>query len=311
MTAKLNAGRHASRAVSQVVDLIGHTPLIRVRLWEQEFPELEVWGKAEWFNPGGSIKDRPALSIFNDALATGKLEPDRILVDSTSGNTGVGYALVGAAMGRRVKLVMPDNVSIERRELILAYGAEIVYSSSLEGSDGAIRLCRELVDSDPDRYFFADQYNNQANPLAHYNGTGVEILEQTNGRVSHLIAGLGTSGTFMGTSKRLKEHNPQIRCIAIEPDDPFHGLEGLKHMESSIVPGIWTAQSADEIWGAPTEPGYEFARRLARSGVLVGHSSGAVLWACDRLARSIKQGVVVLIFPDGGDRYLSSGLYRR
>jgi cysteine synthase B len=206
---------------------------------------------------------------------------------------------------------MPGNVSAERKQVVVAYGAEIVYSDELEGSDGAIRVVRELVRAEPDRYFYPDQYNNPANPLAHYHGTGREILDQTGGRVTHFVAGLGTTGTFVGTARRLKEHDPAIRTIAVQPDDAFHGLEGLKHLPTAIVPGIWDPGLADEVWGAPTEAAYDLARQLARTeGLLVGHSCGAALWAIDRLGASGARGVVVTVFPDGGDRYLSTGLYR-
>jgi len=221
-------------------------------------------------------------------------------------------AMVAAAKGYRVKLVMPANVSAERKALIGAYGAEVVYSDAGEGSDGAIRLVRELVAADPDNYFYPDQYSNPANAQAHYDGTAVEILQQTEGRVTHFIAGLGTTGTFVGTSRRLKEHDPSIRTIAVQPEDSFHGLEGLKHIPTAIVPKIWDPSLADEIWDCPTEPAYDLARAAARSeGLLVGHSSGAALWAARRLAGTIGDGVVVTVFPDSGDRYLSTGLYGR
>ena len=300
------------RTVSpDIVRLIGNTPLLRIKLFEHDFPRVEVYAKAEWFNPGGSVKDRAALSMIEDGERTGALTHRKTIIDSTSGNTGIAYAMVAAAKGYRVKLVMPANVSEERKQLVTAYGAEVVYSDGMEGSDGAIRLCRELIAREPDRYFYPDQYNNPANPLAHYLGTGPEILEQTNGRVTHFVAGLGTTGTFVGVARRLKEHDPAIRTIAVEPDDAFHGLEGLKHLPTSIVPGIWDRRLADEIWGAPTEPAYELARALAsREGLLVGHSCGAVLWAIQKLGREGAQGVLVTVFPDGGDRYLSTGLYR-
>ena len=291
---------------------IGHTPLLRVRLFEREFPGLEVYAKAEWFNPGGSVKDRPALSMIEDGERRAALTRDKVIIDSTSGNTGIAYALVGAAKGYRVKLVMPGNVSVERKALVTALGAEIVYSDAGEGSDGAIRKVRELVAEEPDRYFYPDQYSNPANPRAHYDGTAVEILEQTDGRVTHFIAGLGTTGTFVGTARRLKEHDPSIRTIAVEPDDAFHGLEGLKHLPTAIVPRIWNERLADEVWYCPTEPAYDLARAVARTeGLLVGHSSGAALWAVRRLAATVKEGVVVTVFPDSGDRYISTGLYRR
>jgi S-sulfo-L-cysteine synthase (O-acetyl-L-serine-dependent) len=291
---------------------VGNTPLLRVRLFEREFPGLEVYAKAEWFNPGGSVKDRPALSMIEDGERRGALTPDKTIIDSTSGNTGIAYALIGAAKGYRVKLVMPGNVSAERKALVKAYGAEIVYSDAGEGSDGAIRMVRDLVATDPESYFYPDQYSNPANPRAHYEGTAVEILEQTDGRITHFIAGLGTTGTFVGNARRLKEHDASIRTIAVEPDDAFHGLEGLKHLPTAIVPRIWNEKLADDIWFCPTEPAYDLARRVAREeGLLVGHSSGAALWAVRRLGQSVKEGVVVTIFPDSGDRYLSTGLYGR
>jgi S-sulfo-L-cysteine synthase (O-acetyl-L-serine-dependent) len=291
---------------------VGNTPLLRVRLFEREFPGLEVYAKAEWFNPGGSVKDRPALSMIEDGERRGALTPDKTIIDATSGNTGIAYALIGAAKGYRVKLVMPGNVSSERKALVRAFGAEIVYSDAGDGSDGAIRMVRELVAMDPDSYFYPDQYSNPANPRAHYEGTAVEILGQAGGRITHFIAGLGTTGTFVGTARRLKEHDSSIHTIAVEPDDSFHGLEGLKHLPTAIVPRIWTETFADEIWFCPTEPAYELARRAAREeGLLVGHSSGAVLWAVRRLAETVKEGVVVTVFPDSGDRYISTGLYGR
>ena len=293
-----------------ITRLIGNTPLLRVRLFEREFPHVEVYAKAEWFNPGGSVKDRAALAMIEDGENSGALTRDKTIIDSTSGNTGIAYALVGAAKGYRVKLVMPGNVSAERKALVTAFGSDIVYSDASEGSDGAILMVRDIVAADPDQYFYPDQYSNPANPRAHYEGTAVEILEQTNGRITHFIAGLGTTGTFVGTSRRLKEHDASIRTIAVEPEDSFHGLEGLKHLPTAIVPAIWDPSTADEIWGCPTEPAYELAREVARSeGLLVGHSSGAALWAVRKLAQTIHEGVVVTVFPDSGDRYLSTGLY--
>jgi S-sulfo-L-cysteine synthase (O-acetyl-L-serine-dependent) len=293
-----------------ITKLVGNTPLLRVRLFEREFPRLEVYAKAEWFNPGGSVKDRAALAMIEDGERSGALTKKKSIVDSTSGNTGIAYALMGAAKGYRVKLVMPANVSAERKALVAAYGAEIQYSDAGEGSDGAIRMVRDLVAGDPDAYFYPDQYSNPANPRAHYEGTAVEILEQTPGRVTHFVAGLGTTGTFVGTSRRLKEHDASIQAIAVEPDDSFHGLEGLKHLPTAIVPSIWDPSLADEVWGCPTEPAYDLAREVARTeGLLVGHSSGAALWAVRKLAASVGEGVVVTVFPDSCDRYLSTGLY--
>jgi S-sulfo-L-cysteine synthase (O-acetyl-L-serine-dependent) len=293
-----------------ITRLIGNTPLLRIRMFERDFPQVELYAKAEWFNPGGSVKDRAALSMIEDGERSGALTHAKTIVDSTSGNTGIAYALVGAAKGYRVMLVMPSNVSAERKALVVAYGADIVYSDPLEGSDGAILKVRELVAGEPDRYFYPDQYSNPANVRAHYEGTAVEILEQTSGRLTHFIAGLGTTGTFVGTTRRLKEHDPSIVAIAVQPEDSFHGLEGLKHLPTAIVPKIWDPNVPDDIWGCPTEPAYELAREAARSeGLLVGHSSGAALWAARRLAETIEKGVIVTVFPDSGDRYISTGLY--
>ena len=295
----------------KLLELVGNTPLLRVGLFDADFPRLEVYAKAEWFNPGGSVKDRAALSMIEDGERRGALVKGKTVIDSTSGNTGIAYAMVGAAKGYAIKLVMPGNVSQERKELVTAYGAEIVFSDPVEGSDGAIRLVRQLIAEDPERYFYPDQYSNPANPLAHYEGTGVEILDQTEGRVTHFVAGLGTTGTFVGTANRLKEHDPSIGTFAVMPEQ-FHGLEGMKHLPSSIVPRIWNPEVADEVWECPTEPAYELARALSQTeGVLVGHSSGAALWGVRKLAERIEEGVVVTIFPDSGDRYLSTGLYRR
>src|SRR6202162_6327655 len=293
-----------------ITRLIGNTPLLRIRMFERDFPRVEAYAKAEWFNPGGSVKDRAALSMIEDGEKRGALTHDKTIIDSTSGNTGIAYSLVGAAKGYRVKLVMPANVSDERKALVVAYGAEIVYSDPLEGSDGAIIKVRDLVAAEPDSYFYPDQYSNPANWRAHYEGTAVEIIEQTSGRLTHFIAGLGTTGTFVGNARRLKEHNSSIRTIAVQPEDSFHGLEGLKHIPAEIVPKIWDPSTADEIWGCPTEPAYDLARGVARSeGLLVGHSSGAALWAVRRLAETISEGVVVTVFPDSGDRYISTGIY--
>ena len=300
----------------RITDEIGNTPLLRIHLFDEAAPGVEIYAKAEFMNPGGSVKDRPALRMIEEGERSGRLTRDKTILDSTSGNTGIAYAMIGAAKGYRVKLVMPTNVSEERKALVTAFGAEIEYSDALEGSDGAILLARQLRDAEPDRYFMPDQYNNDANWQAHYDGTGPEIWEQTGGRVTHFIAGLGTSGTFVGTSRRLKELSPSVRCISVEPDEPWHGLEGLKHMETSIVPGIYDPSIADANVGVSTEDAYEVARRLATTeGILIGHSSGAALCVAGRegaaLAASGQGGVIVIVFADGGDRYLSSGLYRQ
>ncbi|MGP8250040.1 MAG: PLP-dependent cysteine synthase family protein [Candidatus Dormibacteria bacterium] len=294
-----------------VVDCIGNTPMLRVRLFQEQAPDLIVLAKAEFMNPGGSVKDRPALRMVLEAERAGQLGRGQVLLDSTSGNTGVAYAMLGAALGFSVKLVVPENVGDERRRLMLAYGAELVFSDPQEGSDGAILLCQRIRESDPQHYFAPDQYNNPFNWRAHYDTTAVEIWEQTQGEVSTFMAGLGTSGTFMGTSRRLKELNPSIRCISLQPEDAFHGLEGLKHMPSAIVPGIYEPSVADRNLMGPTDAAYDLARRLAREeGILAGHSSGLALWGVEQLVQEgLREGVVVLIFPDGGARYLSAGLY--
>jgi cysteine synthase B len=299
-----------ARLGASLLDLIGNTPLLRIRLFEDDFPGVQVLAKAEYRNPGGSVKDRPALRMITQAERHGLLTRDRVILDATSGNTGVAYAMIGAARGHRVHLVMPRNVSAERRALVHAYGAEVTFSDPMEGSDGAIRLCREILAADPDRYYMPDQYNNPENWRAHYHGTGVEIWEQTGGSVTHFVAALGTAGTFVGTGRRLRELNPQVRLYSVQPESPWHGLEGLKHMATAIVPGIYDPNLADADLGAPTEEAYELARRLAATeGILVGHSSGANLWGVREVARQIESGVVVTIFSDGGDRYLSTGLY--
>ena len=312
------------RPDQRIIDQIGNTPLLRVHLFEDECPDVAVYAKAEFLNPGGSVKDRPALRMIEDGERTGRLTPERIIIDSTSGNTGIAYAMIGAAKGYRVRLVMPGNVSDERRVIVKAYGAEIVYSDPMEGSDGAIRTVREMFAADPEMYFMPDQYNNDANWRAHYDGTGPEIWEQTRGAVTHFAAALGTSGTFVGTTRRLKELDPSVRCISVQPSEPWHGLEGLKHMPSSIVPGIYDAALADENIGVDTEPAYELARLLARThGILAGHSSGAALVAVGEIARRIQaegpaksktswdgvRGTIVTVFADGGVRYVSTGLY--
>jgi S-sulfo-L-cysteine synthase (O-acetyl-L-serine-dependent) len=294
-----------------ILQRIGNTPLIRIRLLEKEFPHITFYAKAEWFNPGGSVKDRPALRMIEEAERTGELTVEKVILDSTSGNTGIAYALISAAKGYQVKLVMPANVNEERREIVKAFGAEAIFTPALEGSDGAIREAHRIKESAPGVYFMPDQYNNPFNWRAHFDTTGPEILDQTHGEVTHFIAGIGTSGTLMGVGRFLKRHNRAIRAIAAEPSDGLHGLEGLKHMPSSIVPGIYDPSVQDEKISVPTEAAYELAHDLARSeGLLVGNSSGAALYAAREVARRTSEGVFVMVFPDGGDRYLSSGLYR-
>lgn len=299
-----------ARATS-VLDLIGHTPVVDLtRLASGISPRVRLFAKLEGFNPGGSVKDRPARWMILDGLASGKLRPGRTIVDSTSGNTGIALAMIGAALGYPVTLVLPENVSQERKRIIQAYGAKMIFSSALEGSDGAIRLCRGIIEKDPERYFKPDQYFNEVNPRGHYESTGPEIWQTTGGAVTHFVAGIGTGGTIMGTGRYLKERNPAIQIIAAEPDDAFHGLEGLKHMASSIVPGIYRESELDRKIGVSTEAAYELVYVLgARAGLVVGQSSGAALFAALEVAREIDEGVIVVIFPDFGDRYLSTNLW--
>jgi cysteine synthase B len=297
--------------VPNVLSLVGNTPMMRIRALARDVsPKVRVLAKLEGFNPGGSVKDRPALSMVQDGLARGTLRAGKTILDSTSGNTGIALAMVGAVLGYPVELVMPENVSIERKKIIRAYGAKIIYSSPLEGSDGAIRLCRDVLKKDQERYFKPDQYFNEANPAAHYRTTGPEIWRQTGGGITHFLAGLGTGGTIMGTGRYLKERNGAVQIIGVEPDDSFHGLEGLKHMASSIVPGIYHEQELDSKIPVGTDEAYDMVHRLGTvEGLVVGQSSGAALWAALKLARTLDEGTVVAIFPDFGDRYLSTNLW--
>jgi cysteine synthase B len=272
---------------------------------------VEVYIKAEWFNPGGSIKDRPVLRMITEAEGDGWLGPGKTILDSTSGNAGIAYAMIGAVKGYPVELVVPASASEERKRIMAAYGARVVFSDALEGSDGAIRMAGEMLAAAPERYFKPDQYNNPANWRAHYDTTGAEILEQTGGRVTHFVAGLGTTGTVVGAGRRLHEADPGIRVIAVEPDGALHGLEGLKHIASSIVPGIYDPSVHDEKIGVSTEAGYAMSRRLAREeGLFVGTSTGAAVHAALEAASRLRAGVIVVIAPDGGDRYLSTPLWR-
>jgi len=295
---------------ANILDRVGNTPLIRLHLFDHSHPGVEFYAKAEWFNPGCSVKDRPAKRMIEEAERSGELTRDKTIIDSTSGNTGIGYALVAAAKGYRLKLVMPETASRERVETVRAYGAEIVFSDRLDGSDGAVRLCRQMLRESPNDYYYANQYDNPNNPLSHYDTTGPEIIEQTGGRVTHFVAGLGSSGTVMGTGRRLHEFNPAIKVIAVQPTDNFHGLEGLKHIPTAIRPAIYDESVHDVLLDAETDDAYDLARRVARSeGILVGHSCGAALWGAAQVTRGLRGGVVVMIFPDSGARYLSKGLY--
>jgi S-sulfo-L-cysteine synthase (O-acetyl-L-serine-dependent) len=300
---------HRLRLGQRLVERIGNTPLLRLECASAEFRNVEFYAKAEWFNPGGSVKDRAAYAMIREGERRGDLRSGKVILDATSGNTGIAYAMIGAALGYKVKLCLPNSASPERKRILKAYGVDIVYTPGDEGTDGAIRLVREIYQADQDRYFYPDQYGNPANPAAHYSGTAAEIWLQTEGRITHFVAGLGTSGTFVGTTRRLKELNSRIRCISMQPDSGFHGLEGLKHMATAIVPAIYDRALADEDIAVLTEDGQQMAKRLARQeGILAGVSSGAALWACMDVARRLASGehaVIVTVFPDSGEKYLS------
>ena len=292
--------------LDSILDAIGHTPLLRVRLAGVP-AKVEVWGKCEWFNPGGSVKDRTALSLVTEGETSGALRPGKVIVDSSSGNTAVGLALVGRAKGYAVELVMPESVNAERQALCRAYGASIVLTDALGGSDGALAEVRRRVEAEPERYFYADQYRNPANPLAHYRTTGPEIWEQTAGRLTHFVAGLGTTGTIVGTARYLHGRNARVRVVAVEPDHEMHGLEGLKHLPSAIVPEIYDARAHDAKVTVSTEDAYATCAEVLRDqGLLVGHSAGAALWAARETARPLASGVIVALLPDGGERYLGA-----
>ncbi len=294
------------RKMESIVEAVGNTPLVRLRSIEKDVPGVKIYLKLEYANPGGSVKDRPARQMMLDAIEDGRLSNDKILIDATSGNTGVAYSLFGAAMGYRIQLVMPSNVSQARKDITQAFGTEIIYSDPMEGSDGAIRKVRKLVAEDPERYFYPDQYSNPSNPRAHYLGTGREILEQVGDEITHFVAGLGTSGTCMGTTRRLREHSRKIECVAVEPAEALHGLEGLKHMESSIVPEIYDPKLPDEILPVGTEAGWDMADRLAaEEGLHVGHSTGANVAGALEIAKRIGEGCIVAIACDRGDRYFA------
>ncbi len=314
------AAKARGRRIESVVDAVGNTPIVRLRKVTKDVPEVEVWAKLEFANPGGSVKDRPALRMMLDAFADGRLTRDKILIDSTSGNTGVAYSLFGAALGVRIRLVMPSNVSKARKDIAKAFGTEIVYSDPMEGSDGAIRLARDMVAKDPDTYFYPDQYSNPSNWKAHFDGTGPEILDALGDRLTHFVAGLGTTGTMMGTSRRLKMHarpdGGRVECVAVEPRDALHGLEGLKHLASSLVPPIYDASVPDRILPVTTEDGWDMADRLAREeGLHIGHSSGANVFGALQVARELQAsgrgGCVVCIVADRGDRYFAPMRWER
>jgi S-sulfo-L-cysteine synthase (O-acetyl-L-serine-dependent) len=298
------------KAVNSILEQIGNTPLLRFVHITKDIDRVEIYGKAEWFNPGGSVKDRAALRMIEEGERSGALTGDKVILDSTSGNTGIAYALIGAVKGYRVELAVPRNVSRERKRILQAFGAHVIYTDPLAGSDGAIREAHRRYGADREKYFMPDQYNNPANWQAHYDTTGPEIIQQTQGRITHFMAGVGTSGTLMGTGRRLREFNPRIQIVAVMPAEDLHGIEGLKHMETAIVPGIWDEHFPDLKLAVRTEDAYAMARRLAQEeGILVGQSAGAVVHAALELARQLSEGVIVTILPDAGDRYFSTGLW--
>ncbi len=294
-------------AENNILDTIGGTPLLRMdNLAGDISGNVTIYAKLEGYNPGGSVKDRAAYRMIMDAWESGELSEDKVIIDSTSGNTGIAYAMIAAVKGYKAEIVIPQNASIERKKIIAGFGAGIVYSSPFEGSDGAIRLARKIYNRSPDKYYMPDQYNNPSNWRAHYLTTGPEIIEQTKGGITHLISCLGTTGTIMGTGRALREFNPGIRIIAVEPDDAMHGIEGLKHMESSLVPGIYDRNFPDETIYVNTDDAYDMVKKIITIGGLpVGHSSGAAMIGALQIAQKLDKGVIVAIFPDGGDRYLS------
>jgi S-sulfo-L-cysteine synthase (O-acetyl-L-serine-dependent) len=295
---------------SSVLDMIGRTPLVRLHQFERENPGVELYAKAEWQNPGGSVKDRAAARMILEGEASGKLTPSKTIIDATSGNTGIAYAMVGAARGYKVTLCMPENASPERKLILRALGAELILTNPLESTDGAIREARRLVNEDPERFFYPDQYSNDGNWRAHYDTTAPEIIEQTSGRLTHFVAGLGTGGTFVGIGRRLRKFSPGIKLISFQPQGPFHGREGLKHMGSAIVPAIYDPTLADEDLRIDTERAYRMVRRLAREeGLLAGISSGAAVAAMLEVASRLDRGVVVTVFPDGAEKYLNESFW--
>ena len=310
MSAILAAPIRPLAGATDLLSQIGNTPLLRLQRISADLPGVEIYAKAEFFNPGGSVKDRAGLNMILEGERTGRLTRDKILLDATSGNTGIAYAMICAYKGYRVRLCLPGNASTERKHVLKAYGAEMVFSDAAEGSDGAIRLCRKLYEEDPDLYFYPDQYSNPANWKAHYDGTAVEILAQTERRITHFVASMGTSGTFMGTSRRLKRELPEVKCISAQPTSGFHGLEGLKHMPTAIVPGIYDSDLADSNVWIETEDAYAMTRRVAREeALLCGISSGANLAAACKVAQELvdagESGVIVTVLCDSAEKYLS------
>ena len=300
----------SARPATDILAQIGNTPLLRFKRITQGLPGIEIYGKAEYFNPGGSVKDRPALNMILEGERTGKLLPGGTILDSTSGNTGIAYAMIAAARGYKVKLCLPSNASMERKRILQAYGAEIVFTDPGEGSDGAMRRVQQIYAADPTAYFYPNQYDNPANWQAHFNSTGPEIIEQTSGRITHFITSMGTSGTFMGTTRRLRQDLPHVQCISAQPFSGFHGLEGLKHMPTAIVPGIYDEKLADRNVWLDTEDAHRMVKRLAREeGILIGISAGANVHAALTLGKQLhaqgREAVIVTVLCDSADKYLS------
>lgn len=308
--------RHSSpwnKTADSILNTIGNTPLIKINNISRKLnPGVRIYAKAEWFNPGGSVKDRPALNMILDAEKKGLLTKDKIIIDATSGNTGIAYAMIASIKGYRLKLAVPANAGNERKKIIEAYGAEIIFTDPLEGTDGAQLEVKKIYRENPGIYFYPDQYNNPANWEAHYKTTALEILKQTSGKITHFVAGLGTTGTFVGISRRLKEFNPGIKCIAFQPDSPLHGLEGLKHLPTAIVPGIYDPSLADDFMEVSTEESFIKVKELAlKEGMFAGLSSGAALAAVMKIAENIDAGLIVAVFPDGGEKYLSEKIWSK
>jgi cysteine synthase B len=300
--------RHLISATS-LIGKVGNTPLLALTRILAGMDRISLYAKAEWFNPSGSVKDRAALAMILEGEKSGQLTKEKVIIDATSGNTGIALAMFGASLGYRVHIFMPSNASKERKEMIIEYGAELTMTDPLEGTDGAQRQVKEMVRTHPDKYFYPDQYNNPANWKAHFHGTAEEIIQQTNGTITHFVAGLGTSGTFVGTSRRLKEFRPGITCTSMQPDSPLHGMEGLKHMQTATVPGIYDATIADNTLAVSTEEAYGMMKRLAlEEGLSVGVSSGANVAAALKVAKRISKGVIVTILCDDGSRYLSENI---
>lgn len=294
-----------------ITDFIGKTPLIELKNISKTITPVKIYAKAEWFNPGGSVKDRAALYMIRDGITTGKLNSAKTILDATSGNTGIALAMIGASLGYPVTLCLPENAGEIHKQMLSAYGAEIVYTDPMLGTDGAIQKAREMVEAAPQKYFYVDQYNNEKNWQAHYHGTGPEITYQTRGRITHFVAGLGSSGTFVGTGRWLKKYNSDITLISVQPDSPLHGMEGMKHMETALVPGIYDPELADENMEISTEKAQEMVKRLARKeGLLVGNSAGGVMTAALQVAQTLAQGLVVVIFPDAAFKYFGQNFWK-